>query len=636
MEVELPVLSEEETSTSPKRIDSATILFAGDSGDGMQLTGSQFTLATAHAKNDLATLPDYPAEIRAPAGTTYGVSAFQIRFGSEEIRTPGGEVDMLVAMNPAALKVHRERVHKGGTLIVNGNAFTDRNLELAGYETNPLEDGSLDEYQLIPVELTRLTRETLTDSPLSQKAVDRSKNMFALGLALWLFSRPLSPAREWIEQKFSDKPDILAANLHVLKKGFHYGETTDAFASRYEVRSADLPPGTYRTVKGVQALALGLVTASEKSDLDVFYGSYPITPASDILHEISKHKQFGIRTFQAEDEIAAVSSALGASFGGGLGVTATSGPGIALKTEAIGLGVMTELPLVVIDMQRGGPSTGLPTKTEQSDLLQALYGRNGDSPLVVLAPTSPADCFDTAYEACRLAVKYMTPVFILADGYLGNGSEPWALPNLDALPPFEVPRASATNGTNEEGEATFLPYVRNEGTQVRPWATPGTPELEHQLGGLEKEHETGNVSYDPANHEFMTKLRAEKIQRVTQDIPPTSISGDASGKLLVVGWGSTKGAIDEAVERARQRGRDVSSIHLRHLNPLPADLDEILGRFEKVLVPELNNGQLVRVLRDRLARPFEGLNKIQGQPFRALEIEERIDEILRPADVPAS
>lgn len=628
MDLELPILSEEEQNTSVRTISNATVLFAGDSGDGMQLTGSQFTLATAHAKNDLATLPDYPAEIRAPAGTTYGVSAFQIHFGSEEVRTPGDRVDMLVAMNPAALKVHGERVKPGGTLLVNENAFTERNLGLAGYENNPLENGQLKEYQVLPVELTRLTREALTDTPLDQKQIDRSKNMFALGLALWLYSRPLEPAETWIGKKFADKPQIREANLFLLKKGYHFGETTDLFAARYEVREADLPPGTYRNVRGVEALALGLVTAGEKSGLELFYSSYPITPASDILHEISKHKQFGARTMQAEDEIAAVTSALGASFGGSLGITATSGPGMALKTEAIGLGVMTELPLVVIDMQRGGPSTGLPTKTEQGDLLQAMYGRNGEAPLPIVAPNSPGDCYYAAYEACRIAVKYMTPVIILADGYLGNGAEPWRIPDLDDLPPVDVTFASEVNGTNEDGEDAFLPYVRNEETLARPWAKPGTPDLEHRLGGLEKEAETGNVSYDPENHEEMVKVRAAKIERITRDIPPLEINGEDSGELLVIGWGSTKGAIDSGVERARQNALSVSSVHLRHLNPLPADLDEIVERFDRVLVPELNNGQLVRILRDRYARPFEGLNKIQGQPFRSSEIQQKIEEIL--------
>ncbi len=627
MELDLPVLTDEE-ATEPEAIADATVLFAGDSGDGMQLAGSQFTRATAHAQNDLATLPDFPAEIRAPAGTTYGVSAFQIQFGANEVRTPGEEVDTLVAMNPAALRVHRDRVTKGGTLLVNEDAFTDRNLQRAGYDQNPLENDELREYQIIPVELTHLTREALDGHPLGQEEKDRAKNMFALGLASWLYSRPLDPAIRWIRSKCEDQPDILEANLHVLKKGYHFGETTDLFANRYAIREADLPPGTYRTVRGAEALALGLVAAGEKSGLDIYYSSYPITPASDVLHEISQHKQFGVRTVQAEDEIAAVTSAVGASFGGHIGVTATSGPGLSLKTEAIGLAVITELPLVVIDMQRGGPSTGLPTKTEQGDLLQALYGRNGEAPAAVLAPSTPSDCFEVAYEACRIATKYMTPVFVLADGYLGHGAEPWQVPAPDDLPPIDVSFAEETNGLDGEGRETFHPYVRDDETLARGWARPGTPGLEHQIGGLEKEHETGHVSYDPANHQKMVDLRAEKIERIAQNLPPLEVNGPASGDLLVVGWGSTKGAVDTAVNRLQAEGASVSSIHLRYLSPLPNDLDDLVERFDQVLVPELNGGQLLSVLRDRYARPFEGLNKVQGQPFRAPEIAQKINAFL--------
>lgn len=627
MEIDLPVLTEDE-ATEPEAIPDATVLFAGDSGDGMQLTGTQFTRATAHAKNDLATLPDFPAEIRAPAGTTFGVSAFQIRFGAGEVRTPGEDVDMLVAMNPAALKVHGDRVAPGGTILVDENAFTDRNLTRAGYDENPLEDGRLDAYQVIPIELTRLTRAALEDHPLGQDEKDRAKNMFALGLAAWLYSRPLAPAIRWIRKKFEGQRDILEANLHVLRKGYHFGETTDLFATRYEVREADLPPGTYRTVTGAEALSLGLVAAGEKSGLDIYYSSYPITPASDLLHELSDHKQFGVRTVQAEDEIAAVTSALGASFGGHLGVTATSGPGLALKTEAIGLAVTTELPLVVIDMQRGGPSTGLPTKPEQGDLLQALYGRHGEAPAAVLAPHAPSDCFEVAFRACRLATKYMTPVFVLADGYLGQGAEPWRVPDPTDLPDIDVSFAEKTNGIDGEGRDTFHPYVRDERTLAREWALPGTPGLEHQIGGLEKEHETGHVSYDPENHQRMTELRAAKIERITQDLPPTEINGPDQGDVLVVGWGSTKGAIDTAVGRLQAEGEAASSVHLRHLSPLPADLDAIVERFDQVLVPELNNGQLLRVLRDRYARSLVGLNKIQGQPFEAREIEDKVHTLL--------
>ena len=624
-------------TTDTKEIPEATVLFAGDSGDGMQITGSQFTLASAYAQNDLATLPDYPAEIRAPAGTTFGVSAFQLHFGAEEVRTPGEKVDLLVAMNAAALKVHLHRVRPGGTIIVNVNAFEEKDLTKADLDQNPLTDGTLDDYQVQEVPLTEITREALSDTDLSLQKVDRSKNMFALGLALWMYSRPVEPAQEWIREKFGDKPAIRDANLTVLEKGFHYGETVDAIGTRYEVNEAAMAPGTYRAVRGAEALALGLVAASVKSDLRLFYGSYPITPASDILHELSEHKNFGVITFQAEDEIAAATSALGASFGGDLGVCATSGPGVALKTETIGLGVMTELPLVVIDMQRGGPSTGLPTKPEQGDLLQAVYGRNGEAPLPVLAATSPGDCFHTAYEACRIAAKYRTPVLVLADGYLGNGSEAWRIPDTDTLPAFDVDfETEATERTmhkDQDGNDQFLPYVRDPETLARAWARPGTPDLEHRLGGLEKEHQTGNVSYDAENHQKMVEIRAQKVQNVTQDIPPTQVYGHSDGDLLVLGWGSTKGAIEEATERAVDRGRRVGSVVLRHVWPLPADLADVLGRFDHVLVPELNNGQLIRVLRDQYPSwDFTPLNKIQGRPFRAEEIVEKIGSLLgRPA-----
>ena len=601
-------------------LSEATILFAGDSGDGMQLTGSQFTLATAFAQNDLATLPDFPAEIRAPAGTTYGVSGYQLHFGSVNIRTPGDEVDLLVAMNPAALKVNLRRLRRDGAIMVNVNAFTPQNLKLAGYDgVNPLEDDSLKDYRVFKVELTKMTHEALKDSGLDKKMIDRSKNMFALGLALWLYSRPVEPAIDWLKEKFAKKPEIRDANIHLLKKGFHYGETTEDFIVQYKVQPAALAPGLYRAIRGAEAIALGLVAASRQSGLPLFYGSYPITPASDLLHELSRYKNFGVMTFQAEDEIAAVGAAIGASFGGVLGVCATSGPGLALKAEAIGLALMTELPMVVVNMQRGGPSTGLPTKTEQSDLLQAMYGRNGEAPLPVIAASTPGDCFFAAYEACRVAVKSMTPVILLGDGYLGNGSEPWHIPSVDDLAPFPVAFTDKPNRT-VDGEEVFLPYVRDEETLARPWAKPGTPGLEHRLGGLEKQHETGNVSYDPDNHQFMTKLRAAKVERVTQDIPPTAIHGDASGEVLVVGWGSTKGAIEAAVDRVRERGLSVGSIHLRFISPMPPDLGEIISRFEHLLVPELNNGQLVRLLRDRFLLPFVPLNKIQGQPFKASEI----------------
>ncbi len=605
-------------------IPEATILFAGDSGDGMQLTGSQFTLAAAYARNDLATLPDFPAEIRAPAGTTYGVSGFQLRFGSVDIRTPGDDVDLLVAMNPAALKVNLNRVKATGAIIVNTDSFERRNLELAGYRENPLEDGSLENLNLIPVKLTTLTREALKDTPLGQKEIDRSKNMFALGLALWLYSRPMEPALEWLSAKFAKRLDLRDANIQVLKKGYHYGETTEQFIVRYDVAPAEMKPGRYRAIRGAQALAFGLVAAGQKSGLSIFYGTYPITPASDLLHELSRLKNFGVMTFQAEDEIAAIGSALGASFGGTLGITGTSGPGLALKSETLGLAVMTELPLVVVDMQRGGPSTGLPTKTEQSDLLQALYGRNGEAPLPVLAASTPGDCFDAAYDACRVALKFMTPVVLLADGYLGNGSEPWLIPDLDNLPEIEVSFADEDHESNsDEG---FLPYLRDEGTLARPWAKPGTPGLEHRLGGLEKQDRTGNVSYDPQNHERMTRLRAEKVERVAQMIPKLEVHGDPSGDVLVIGWGSTRGAIEAAVSEVRESGKRVGSIHLRYLNPLPSDLGEVLSRFDHLIVPEINDGQLVVVLRDRFLLPFKSLTKMQGLPFKSGEIVAAIEE----------
>ncbi|MEZ4702805.1 MAG: 2-oxoacid:acceptor oxidoreductase subunit alpha [Rhodothermales bacterium] len=608
-------------------LSEATVLFAGDSGDGMQLTGSQFTLATAFAQNDLATLPDFPAEIRAPVGTTYGVSGFQLHFGSVSIRTPGDEVDLLVAMNPAALSVNLMRMRPGGTVIVNSESFTQRDLELAGLKENPLENGSLEGYRLIQVPLTTLTRETLKDSGLNTKEIDRSKNMFALGLSLWLFSRPMQPAIEWITKKFGKKPQILEANLNLLKKGFHYGETTEEFVIRYEVSPAKLKPGRYRAIQGAQALALGIVAASQKSGLPIFYGAYPITPASDMLHELSRYKNFGVMTYQAEDEIAAACAALGASFSGVLGVTASSGPGIALKSETLGLGIMTELPMVVINVQRGGPSTGLPTKTEQSDLLMAMYGRNGEAPMPIVAASTPGDCFYAAFEACRIAVTYRTPVMLLSDGYLANGSAPWLVPDVASLQPIDPGFIDKPNGKVED-EDVFLPYQRNEKTLARPWARPGTAGLEHRLGGLEKQNVTGNVSYDPANHEYMVKLRQEKVDRVALDLPASTVYGDASGDVLIVGWGSTRGAIELAVDRARQKGQTVGSLHLRHINPLPTDLPAIFARYRHLIVPELNNGQLVRILRDKYLLPFLPLNKIKGMPFKASEINAKVDEVL--------
>ena len=612
-------------------LDDVVVLFAGDSGDGMQLTGSQFTLATAHARNDLATLPDFPAEIRAPAGTLYGVSGFQLHFGSQAVLTPGDEVDLLVAMNPAALKVNLGRVKAGGAVLVNANGFTDRDLALAGYDQNPLDDGTLDGYERHDVELTRLTHEALAETGLSKQETDRAKNMFALGLALWLYTRPVEPARQWIRRKFAAVPEIRDANLRALDKGYHYGDVSESFVARYEVAPADLPPGTYRAIKGNEALALGLVAASAKSGLDVFYGTYPITPASDLLHALSRYKNHGVKTFQAEDEIAAIGAAIGASFGGALGVTATSGPGMALKGEFLGLATMVELPLVVIDVQRAGPSTGMPTKTEQSDLLMALYGRNGDAPTPVLAPKTPGECFLAAFHAARVALTYMTPVVLLSDGYLGNGSEPWKLPDADDMPPIDVSFADAAGAAlTEDGQ--FLPYVRDEATLARGWARPGVPGLEHRIGGLEKDARTGGVSYDPDNHQRMTETRAEKVARIAQSFPPVEVEGDAEGDVLVVGWGSTYGAIKKAVQNARQRGAAVGHAHLRWLNPLPPGLGDALGQFRRVLVPELNGGQLVHVLRDRFLVPAEGLSKVQGLPFTAREIEAAIAALADKAD----
>ena len=609
--------------TPTKALDDVVVLFAGDSGDGMQLTGGQFTLATAHARNDLATLPDFPAEIRAPAGTLYGVSGFQLHFGSGHVLTPGDEIDLLVAMNPAALKVHLGRVRAGGAVLVNTNSFGERDLSLAGYDANPLEDGTLDGYERHDVELTRLTHQALAETGLSKQEIDRAKNMFALGLSLWLYTRPVEPARAWIRSKFAKTPDLRDANLRALDKGYHYGDVSESFVARYEVAPADLPPGTYRAIRGNEALALGLVAAGAKSGLDVFYGTYPITPASDLLHALAKYKAFGVKTFQAEDEIAAIGSAIGASFGGALGVTATSGPGMALKGEFLGLATMVELPLVVIDVQRAGPSTGMPTKTEQSDLLMAIYGRNGDAPTPVIAPRTPGECFLAAFHAARVALTYMTPVVVLSDGYLGNGSEPWPVPDADALPDIPVPFADAASAAVSD-EGAFLPYVRDEATLARGWARPGTAGLEHRVGGLEKDARTGGVSYDPENHQRMTETRAEKVARIADAFPPVEVEGDHDGDVLVVGWGSTYGAIKKAVQDVRQSGLRVGHVQLRWLNPLSPGLAEAIGRFEHVLVPELNGGQLVRVLRDRFLVDAVSLPKVQGLPFQAREVEAEI------------
>ncbi len=604
-----------------RNLNEVTIRFAGDSGDGIQLTGTQFTNTTAILGNDLSTLPDFPAEIRAPAGTLFGVSGFQIHFGSTEINTPGDSCDVLVAMNPAALKVNLQSLVDGGAIIVNTDGFNDKNLKLAGYTSNPLKDESLQKYRVFEVDISKLTALALQDLNLSSKMADRSKNFFALGMMYWMYNRPLESTIDWIKSKFKDKPEIQEANLRVLKAGWNFAETTEIFTVRYQVDAAKLTPGKYRNITGNQATAWGLMAAAIKAKIDLFLGSYPITPASEILHELSMYKNFSVKTFQAEDEIAGIASAIGASFSGALGVTTTSGPGVALKTEALGLAVMVELPLVVCNVQRGGPSTGLPTKTEQADLLQALYGRNGEAPIPVVAAATPGDCFDMVFEASRIALKYMTPVLFLSDGYLGNGSEPWLIPDFDAMPDI-----SQKFWTEKEG---FLPYLRDEKTLARPWAIPGTPGLEHRIGGLEKQNLTGNVNYEPENHELMVKLRAEKIERIANDIPLAKVDGDEKGEVLVVGWGSTYGAIRTAVNRQREKGHSVSQLHLRHLNPLPKNLGEILYNFKHVLVPELNLGQLVKLLRAKYLVPAVSLNKVQGLPFKAIEIEQKIEEILK-------
>jgi len=603
-----------------ERLDAVTIRFCGDSGDGMQLTGTEFTKASAIAGNDLRTFPDFPAEIRAPAGTLAGVSGFQIQFSSHPVYTPGDRPDVLVAMNPAALKANLPDLVPGGVVIANTGGFTAQNLKKAGYDSNPLEDGSLSGYQLIPVDITKLTETALHGSGLTTREIGRSKNMFALGLMLWLYQRPLEKAVADLRAKFVGRPEIADANEKVLRAGHAFGETAELFPNIYEVPAAKLAPGTYRNISGNQALALGVVAATQLSGLKGFLGSYPITPASDILHELSRYKNFGISTFQAEDEIAAVAAAIGAAFGGNLGVTTSSGPGIALKQEAINLAVMAELPLLVIDVQRGGPSTGLPTKTEQADLLQVLYGRNGESPVPVLAAQSPSDCFRTVLEAARIAIRYMTPVVVLSDGYIANGQEPWKLPDAS-----ELERIQVSFRTEPEG---FQPYARDPETLARAWVRPGTPGMEHRIGGLEKHALTGAVSYDPKNHEEMVKVRAAKVERIAQDYAPLEVEGSPSGKLLVVGWGSTHGAIAGAVAELRKRGRDVSHLHLRHLNPLPRDLGEILSRFERVVVPELNLGQLRTILRSRYLVDAKGINKVQGKPFQIAELVASLEEHL--------
>ncbi|KUO60591.1 2-oxoglutarate ferredoxin oxidoreductase subunit alpha [bacterium BRH_c32] len=603
-----------------QNLKEVTIRFAGDSGDGMQLTGSQFSDTTALFGNDLGTLPDYPAEIRAPAGTLYGVSGFQVHFSSADIYTPGDTPDVLVAMNPAALKINIKDLKLGGTIIVNTDSFDSKNLGLAKYESNPLEDEALlSNYKVYPVAITTLNATALKDSPLSNKDINRCKNFFALGLMYWIFNRPIEPTVKWIYEKFGKKQDIAEANEKALKTGYYYGETTETFTTRYSVEPASLPKGVYRNIAGNEAIALGFVAASIKSGLPLFLGSYPITPATDILQYLSSYKNFGVKTFQAEDEIAGITSAIGASYGGSLAITTTSGPGMALKTEAMGLAVMTELPLVIINIQRGGPSTGLPTKTEQADLFQAIYGRNGEAPIPVIAASTPSDCFFTALEAAKIALKYMTPVILLSDGYIANGSEPWRIPDPDSIP--EIP---VSYRTEAEG---FFPYLRDENLS-RPWAVPGTPGLEHRIGGLEKANITGNVSYDPDNHEFMVRLRAAKVQKIQQDVPDLAISHEQEGELLVLGWGGTYGAITEAVMKARAEGHKVSQAHLKHLFPFPKNLSDVLNSFKNVLIPELNLGQLAKVLRSELLIDTISLTKIKGLPFKSSEIQNKIVEIL--------
>ncbi|MCK9409887.1 MAG: 2-oxoacid:acceptor oxidoreductase subunit alpha [Bacteroidetes bacterium] len=603
-----------------RALDEVTIRFAGDSGDGMQLTGGQFTNTSAAMGNDLSTLPDYPAEIRAPIGTTYGVSGFQIHFGATEINTPGDHCDVLVAMNAASLKVNLRSLIDGGIIIVNTDGFGDKNLKLAGYTQSPLSDGSLSKFQVFQVDITKLTNLALADMNLPQKVVDKTKNFFALGMMYWMFNRTPDNTIQWITEKFEKKPELIEANTRVMKAGWNYAETTDIFAVKYDVKPAPLTPGKYRNINGNQATALGFVAAADKAKLPLFLGSYPITPASDILHELSYFKNFGVKTFQCEDEIAGITSAIGASFGGSLAITTTSGPGVALKTEAMGLAVMVELPLVIINVQRGGPSTGLPTKTEQADLLQAVYGRNGEAPIPVIAASSPSDCFNAAFEASRIALKFMTPVILLTDGYIANGSEPWLIPEVKDLKDISV--KFRTDPEN------YLPYLRDEITLSREWAIPGTPGLEHRIGGLEKQDGTGNINYEPENHHKMIKLRAAKVERIANDIPLATVEGDESGDVLVIGWGGTYGTIKTAVERKRKEGKSVSHLHLRYINPMPKNIGEILAKFKTVLVPEINLGQLIKILRDKFLIPAVGLNKVQGLPFRSIEIEQKIDELL--------
>jgi 2-oxoglutarate/2-oxoacid ferredoxin oxidoreductase subunit alpha len=617
------------SSAVPQQLESVVLRFAGDSGDGMQLTGERFTSVSALLGNDLATFPDFPAEIRAPAGTLGGVSSFQVQISEHDITTAGDAPDVLVAMNPAGLKANIGLLETGATIIVNVDAFDDRALQKAGYVENPLADGSLGRFTVYEVPMSSLTLEVCKEAGVKPRDAERSKNFFALGLVSWLYSRPVDVTVAWIERRFAANELVREANLRAFRAGFDFGETAELFTARYEVAGSSFAPGEYTNITGNTATAWGFITAAQRSGLPLFLGSYPITPASDILHELSKRKEFGVRTFQAEDEIAGISAALGAAIGGALAITTTSGPGLDLKAEAIGLGVSLEIPLVIVDVQRGGPSTGLPTKVEQSDLLHALYGRHGESPVPVVAATSPTQCFEAAIEAARIAVTFRTPVILLTDAYLANGTEPWLIPDPERIVPIDPAFATGPNGVNNEGEPVFLPYHRDPASLARPWAPPGTPGLEHRIGGLEKANETGNVSYDGKNHELMTHLRAEKVARVAATIPPLAVddpTGDAT--LLVLGWGGTYGSLVAGVARARARGRAVALAQLMHVQPFPSNLGEVLDRYDKVLVPELNTGQMAKVLRGIYLKDVQTLAKVQGVPFRATEIDQAIEALL--------
>ena len=611
-----------EERPAPERIEDVVIRFAGDSGDGMQLAGTQFTASSALFGNDLATLPNFPAEIRAPAGTIPGVSSFQVHIADWDILTPGDNPDCLVAMNPAALKAHLHDLVKGGLLIINADAFDDRNLDKAGYDTNPLDDGSLDAYRMMTAPMEQLTKEAVKDTGVKGRETLRSKNFFALGLMSWIYQRPLEPVMEWVVGKFGKDTSVSNANIAALKAGYNYGITTEAFHQTFEIRPAELPAGEYTNIVGNTATAWGLMAAADKAKLPLYIGSYPITPATTILEELARHKNFGVKSFQAEDEIAGIGAALGAAFAGRLAVTTTSGSGLALKSETLSLALMIELPMVVVDIQRGGPSTGLPTKVEQSDLLFAMYGRHGESPLPIVSTSTPSDAFESAFEAARIALKYMTPVILLTDGYIATSSEPWALPDLDEYPDISVPFAS-----HDDKDTPFLPYERDPETMARPWAIPGQPGMEHRVGGLEKDSTTGNVSYDPDNHEAMTHTRAAKVARIQDDIPDVQVHGEG-GELLVLGWGSTYGAIRTAVNRVRKTGKEVAHAHLRHVNPFPKNLKDVLGQYDTVLIPEVNTGQLARLIRAEYLVPTVSFNRIQGQPMRAREIENEIHKLL--------